>query len=64
MTEVGGVHVGEALPFSAAIRIIELQEARKDVVRVEEPRKFEGYTRFLNPDNINGKHQVINAAYF
>lgn len=28
--ESGGVHVGEALPPSGAIRIVELQEARKD----------------------------------
>jgi len=28
--EAGGVHVGEALPPSGAIRIVELQEARKD----------------------------------
>jgi hypothetical protein len=33
--EAGGVQVGEALPPSGAIRIVELQEARKDRIRVE-----------------------------
>jgi hypothetical protein len=33
VTEAGGVHVGEALPLSGAIRIVELQEARKDRVK-------------------------------
>ena len=31
--EAGGVHVGDALPLSGALRIIELQEARKDRIR-------------------------------
>src|SRR4029077_18257293 len=30
VTEAGGVHVGEALPRSGAIRIVEQQEARKN----------------------------------
>ena len=33
--DAGGVHVGEALPPSGAIRIVELQEARKHRIRVE-----------------------------
>jgi hypothetical protein len=33
--DAGGVHVGEALPRSGAMRIVELQEARKDRIRVE-----------------------------
>lgn len=33
VTDTGRVHVGEALPLSGAIRIVELQEARKDRVR-------------------------------
>ena len=33
VTDTGRVHVGEALPLSGAIRIVELQEARKDRVK-------------------------------
>jgi hypothetical protein len=35
VTDAGGVHVGEALPPSGAIRIVELQEARNDRIRME-----------------------------
>ncbi len=33
VTEAGGVHVGDALPPSGAIRIVELQEVRKDRIQ-------------------------------
>jgi hypothetical protein len=35
IVDAGGVHVGEALPPSGAIRIVELQEARKRRIQVE-----------------------------
>jgi hypothetical protein len=35
VTDTGGVQVGEALPFSGAIRLVQLQEARKDRIRRE-----------------------------
>ena len=43
MREAGGVHVGEALPLSGAIRIVELQEARKDrLQRQSAPQRLFG----------------------
>lgn len=43
VTEAGGVHVGEALPLSGAIRIVQLQEARKDrVQRQSAPQQLFG----------------------
>jgi hypothetical protein len=35
VVDAGGVYVGEALPPSGAIRIVELQEARKHRIQVE-----------------------------
>ncbi len=43
VTEAGGVHVGEALPSSGAIRIVELQEVRKDrIQRQSAPQRLFG----------------------
>ncbi|OCX71344.1 VPA1262 family N-terminal domain-containing protein [Acidithiobacillus thiooxidans] len=43
LNEAGGVQVGEALPHSGAIRIVELQEARKDrIKRQSAPQRLFG----------------------
>jgi hypothetical protein len=39
VNETNGVQVGETLPFSGAIRLVQLQEARKDRIRRESARQ-------------------------
>ena len=52
--EAGGVHVGEALPLSGAIRIVELQEARKDrLQRQSAPQRLFGVHE-TDKDDLTG----------
>lgn len=52
VTEAGGVNVGEALPHSGAIRIVELQESRKDRIRrLSAPQKLFG-TQAINKNDL------------
>jgi hypothetical protein len=58
VTEAGGVHVGEALPLSGAIRIVELQEARKDrIQRQSAPQRLFG-THESEKDDLTGDDLV------
>ncbi len=54
VTDTGRVHVGEALPLSGAIRIVELQEARKDRVKRQTApqRLFSSYEN--DKDELSG----------
>ncbi len=56
--EAGGVHVGEALPHSGAIRIVELQEARKDrLQRQSAPQRLFGVHE-TDKDDLTGDDLV------
>lgn len=56
--EAGGVHVGEALPPSGAIRIVELQEARKDrLQRQSAPQRLFGVHE-TDKDDLTGDDLV------
>jgi hypothetical protein len=56
--EAGGVHVGEALPLSGAIRIVELQEARKDrLQRQSAPQRLFGVHE-ADKDDLTGDDLV------
>ena len=56
--EAGGVHVGEALPLSGAIRIVELQEARKDrLQRQSAPQRLFGVHE-TDKDDLTGDDLV------
>ncbi len=56
--EAGGVHVGEALPLSGAIRIVELQEARKDrLQRQSAPQRLFG-VHDADKDDLTGDDLV------
>jgi hypothetical protein len=56
--EAGGVHVGEALPPSGAIRIFELQEARKDRLQQQSaPQRLFGVHQ-ADKDELTGEDLV------
>ncbi|HUC67401.1 MAG TPA: VPA1262 family N-terminal domain-containing protein [Stellaceae bacterium] len=56
--EAGGVHVGEALPLSGAIRVVELQEARKDRLQTQSaPQRLFG-VHDADKDDLTGDDLV------
>jgi hypothetical protein len=58
LRDAGGVHVGEALPPSGAIRIVELQEARKDrLQRQSAPQRLFGVHE-TDKDDLTGDDLV------